>query len=174
MKGKNQMTLLNEVLLQLQQQELALRGLTEFYSGNRDWENEDRTEYNRRGIVSAIETVNRALLAADQQEEDSSDIVDNEVLNGPWTEFYPNGLLCCRGSYIDGEPDGPWEEYYSNGLLAYKGSYNNGVKHGPWIEFFRSGKVKYCGFYDCGQQVDHDPDSITTDVLVNLYAVDNL
>jgi antitoxin component YwqK of YwqJK toxin-antitoxin module len=47
------------------------------------------------------------------------------------TEYYKNNLL--EGDYID---------YYSNGELEEKGSYLNGEKNGKWLSFYYIGNEK--------------------------------
>ena len=41
-----------------------------------------------------------------------------------WEEYYEDGQLTTKGSYMGGERDGMWEEYYESGQLKTKRSYN--------------------------------------------------
>ena len=47
---------------------------------------------------------------------------------GVWEEYYMNGNLDNRGSYVNGEMDGLWEEYWGKGQLFSKDFYVNGIK----------------------------------------------
>jgi len=55
---------------------------------------------------------------------------------GIWEEYWSNGNLYSKGSYINDKKDGIWEEYWSNGQLMSKGLYKNGNEQ---LDFERDG-----------------------------------
>ena len=73
--------------------------------------------------------------------------------NGYWEEYYDNGNLWYKGSYVNGSPDGYWEFYWYDGNLSSKGSYVNGNRTGYW-EFHSDGKLERKGYYEDGYLVD--------------------
>jgi len=42
---------------------------------------------------------------------------------------------------------GLWEDYYSNGKLLWKGTYLNGQRHGFWEWYYDNGKLETREFY---------------------------
>ncbi len=110
------------------------------------------------------------------QDKDTVNIVDNNDLKqGIWREYWPNGDLKLETSYKDGKKDGleiTWydhpdcveqEAFYKDG--KHDGSvthyskrcrkdffetYKNGVKHGPEVEYYNNGYLKAEGVYKNG------------------------
>ena len=64
-----------------------------------------------------------------------------------WEEYYSNGNLEYKGSYINGKRHGFFEEYYPNGNPYYKGSYLNGKYIGLWIRGNHDGSIQQISFY---------------------------
>ena len=65
---------------------------------------------------------------------------------GYWEEYWDNGQLGSKGSYINGKKEGIWEGYWINGQLGSKGSYNNGKKEGIWEYYYDNGQLWFKGF----------------------------
>jgi len=65
---------------------------------------------------------------------------------GIWEEFYKNGNLKAKGSYVDLK-EGIWKFYYNSGELKAVGSYENSLKAGPWEYYHENGKIKETGIY---------------------------
>jgi antitoxin component YwqK of YwqJK toxin-antitoxin module len=55
--------------------------------------------------------------------------------DGYWEEYFDNGQLMYKGSFINGLRDGIWEWYWSNGQLMSKGSYKDGKLINPFFRF---------------------------------------
>jgi len=53
--------------------------------------------------------------------------------HGPWTSYFPNGIIRSRATYVDGVEQGPTEVYHENGMTYYTGQYHNGTTVGEWI-----------------------------------------
>ena len=58
---------------------------------------------------------------------------------GFWEEYYSNGNLWSKGSYLDDKETGAWEWYYYNGNFCRKGSYLDGIEIGTWETYDREG-----------------------------------
>ena len=52
--------------------------------------------------------------------------------DGPYENYYENGQLQSRVTYLMGEYDGPAEAYYENGQLQEKSTYVAGERNGPY------------------------------------------
>jgi antitoxin component YwqK of YwqJK toxin-antitoxin module len=72
---------------------------------------------------------------------------------GIWYEYWNNGQLKFKGSYINDNEDGMWEEYWENGKLGSKGTYKNGKQDGIWEEYFSDGEFWYEGEWDNGKYI---------------------
>lgn len=70
---------------------------------------------------------------------------------GEFKKYYPNGVILCSGTYLDGLRTGTYKEYYSNGKLWIRANYNKGDRHGEYIVYTSKGKVKIRRFYKKGQ-----------------------
>jgi antitoxin component YwqK of YwqJK toxin-antitoxin module len=70
-------------------------------------------------------------------------IIDAEgIKDGPWKEYYPNGVLKSVGTYDKGKRIGPWQFYYPNEQLEQMGSYNkDGKADGAWTWYFPTGDL---------------------------------
>jgi antitoxin component YwqK of YwqJK toxin-antitoxin module len=49
----------------------------------------------------------------------------NEPVTGIVEEFYDDGQLKSRGTYIDGRKDGLWEWFYENGQLEHRTTFRD-------------------------------------------------
>lgn len=52
-----------------------------------------------------------------------------------------------------GEKHGPWEEYYNNGKLSHRGTYLNGAKVGEWVFYWVNGNLQWLGSYKMNQLI---------------------
>ena len=75
----------------------------------------------------------------------------NGLWDGPYEEYYENGLLGIKGTYKDGERDGFFEIYYRKGQLRLNATYKDGVLDGPFEEYDKSGKLSKKGIYENGK-----------------------
>lgn len=62
-------------------------------------------------------------------------------LEGLQEEYYPNGVLRKRMSYIGGVLEGEYTEYHPNGTLKVQGYYEQGQKVGKWRYFSSKGEL---------------------------------
>ena len=54
--------------------------------------------------------------------------------DGPYENYYDNGQLQSKGTYVSGNRDGPYERFYESGQLRAKGTMNMGGRCGEWID----------------------------------------
>jgi antitoxin component YwqK of YwqJK toxin-antitoxin module len=57
---------------------------------------------------------------------------DNNLPHGYYEEYFSNGQIWYKGTYINGIITGYWKYYYDNGKLCCKGYYINGRQTGYW------------------------------------------
>ncbi|MEM1220411.1 MAG: hypothetical protein AAGH79_15925, partial [Bacteroidota bacterium] len=58
------------------------------------------------------------------------------VMDGVWKNFYPDGQVAAVTTFANNEENGPFEEYYRNGKMAAKGSYVGGEFEQGVLELF--------------------------------------
>jgi antitoxin component YwqK of YwqJK toxin-antitoxin module len=63
------------------------------------------------------------------------------IKQGYWEDYYLNGVLSYKGSFINGKKDGVWEEYWRNGKLYSKGLYGNDLMNGMWEYYDINGNL---------------------------------
>jgi antitoxin component YwqK of YwqJK toxin-antitoxin module len=79
---------------------------------------------------------------------------DNEGnKTGYWEEYWDNGALDRKGSYINGLMDGMWEIYYIDGELYSRGPYKDGERNGEWFYYNYDGKLEYKTLYKNGDKI---------------------
>jgi uncharacterized protein len=67
--------------------------------------------------------------------------------HGPWIEYWFNGQLSYKGTYINGKRHGHWDFYFSNGILSSSGRYDMNKLLGLWKCFSEDGTTKERYFY---------------------------
>jgi antitoxin component YwqK of YwqJK toxin-antitoxin module len=62
---------------------------------------------------------------------------------GYWEYFsYGDGdILWSKGNYINDLEEGCWEDYYPNGKIWAKGNYVNGIERGIWEWYDSDGEL---------------------------------
>jgi uncharacterized protein len=69
-------------------------------------------------------------------------VVEDGSKNGPWKEFYKDGVLKAEGNYTNDTKTGLWKYYHPNGQLEQIGKYNAaGDPEGPWRWYYASGNM---------------------------------
>ena len=66
----------------------------------------------------------------------------NDILDGPYLEWYSNGQIKVEANYLNGKLSGVFKKYYSNGQPRVTARYNKNIKDGPYKEFYKNGKPK--------------------------------
>jgi antitoxin component YwqK of YwqJK toxin-antitoxin module len=104
----------------------------------------------------------------------------NQLRQGPWTIFAPNGARLATGEFADGVPVGPWKMFHpdgsvqecatlvrgirdgaaatwhGNGQLESRGRLAAGVPAGPWVFFAADGALDAArtGHYRNGTRIE--------------------
>jgi antitoxin component YwqK of YwqJK toxin-antitoxin module len=66
---------------------------------------------------------------------------------GMWEEYFTDGQLSMKGSYIDNKKEGIWEEYDEYDDSIQKGPYKNGKKDGKWVFYYMNGNIENEGSF---------------------------
>ena len=67
-------------------------------------------------------------------------LADNQqVLNGPFWQFYENKKLAIKGNYQMGTPKGLWRYFFESGALKLEGKLEN-KNEGYWTYYYESGQ----------------------------------
>lgn len=69
---------------------------------------------------------------------------------GIWEYFYEDGKLSAHGNYLNDFPDGEWIYYFPDGTVSSRGELKEGSKHGNWVSFYENGAKKGEGSYFVG------------------------
>lgn len=65
----------------------------------------------------------------------------NDLIDGPYMEYYENGAQKALLHYESGLLNGPAEYYYKTGRTKIKGKYKNGRKKGKWYFYDEKGNL---------------------------------
>ncbi|MCH7411201.1 hypothetical protein MM239_17525 [Belliella sp. DSM 111904] len=64
-----------------------------------------------------------------------------DVLHGPYQEYYFEGILMTEVNYVNGKPDGDFKRFAGRNQVWEEGKFKNGRKIGKWTAFFPGTKV---------------------------------
>ncbi len=71
----------------------------------------------------------------------------NDILDGPTTHYYPNGLIKTYIEFRDGKANGIIENYYSNGSLESTGNITNDLANGLFYYYHPNQNLKQIILY---------------------------
>lgn len=57
---------------------------------------------------------------------------ENGLLNGPFANYFPDGMIKDTGNYKNGLPEGIWIKWTDDKQFYWKGFYKHGVKTNEW------------------------------------------
>lgn len=69
-------------------------------------------------------------------------IYKNDIIEGPYVEYYLDGQKKMEVTYIAGNMEGTATWYYTDGRINIVGAYQHAVKHGNWTYYNSDGTVK--------------------------------
>ncbi len=81
---------------------------------------------------------------------------ENDSENGKWEQFYENGDMRLKCSYLEGKRNGYFQSFYPGGILSIEGEYQNGVMNGKWTYYKENGDKDYCIEYSMGKMLPND------------------
>jgi antitoxin component YwqK of YwqJK toxin-antitoxin module len=61
--------------------------------------------------------------------------------SGEWTFYNERGVMIRKQSFLNDVPDGQWVEFYPNGNKHSEGCYKQLVKTGAWVYYTEKGAV---------------------------------
>lgn len=100
------------------------------------------TETYKNGKLNGLKTI----YYVPEQLKDKRTVVmqtltyENDVLNGPTEEFFPDGIKKMDGRYKDNALDGLVNKYHPNGQKEFAIRYKDQKKHGWWFTYNNQGK----------------------------------
>lgn len=65
----------------------------------------------------------------------------NNLRDGVWKAYHPNGNIQTDAFYINGKEDGDYTVYYDNEQILYSGHYTNGICDGEWKFYSKQGRL---------------------------------
>jgi antitoxin component YwqK of YwqJK toxin-antitoxin module len=71
----------------------------------------------------------------------------NGKLDGVTRRYYPSGEISEEVEWKQNVKEGPWNQYYENGVPRLSGHYKNGLLHGSYEVYFSNNAVKIKGTY---------------------------
>jgi antitoxin component YwqK of YwqJK toxin-antitoxin module len=87
-------------------------------------------------IINRIKTINQNIRFVGEFDE-------NNLRNGYWEEYWDNGKILSKGTYLNGLRHGYWEFYYDNEILESEGNFIKGDRYGYWKFYDYYGKVSF-------------------------------
>lgn len=72
---------------------------------------------------------------------------------GPWMEYWPNGMVRAEGQYADGKREGVWVFYRETGDKEQQGEYIDDLVHGVWTWWYPGGDLHREEEYSHGKPV---------------------
>ena len=75
----------------------------------------------------------------------------NQLPDGPFESFYPNGNIKAKGMVLSGKREGVWTSYHLNGNKQSENEYKAGVLNGKTVTIFENGQIMYIGYYLDGE-----------------------
>ena len=77
-------------------------------------------------------------------------LYQNDQKDGPWKQYYTDGILCIKSTYVKGKLNGDFETFLAGGEKEITGRYINDVRDGTWTFFNIDGTVKKIIIYHNG------------------------
>lgn len=74
----------------------------------------------------------------------------DDLRDGRWSFYRPDGLKLSRGAFRRGRPTGPWNWWYPNGQQRMLGDYMDGLRNGTWSYWYEDGTRVAEGMYLSG------------------------
>lgn len=74
----------------------------------------------------------------------------NDLRNGDWTSYFPDGIVQSTGTFKDGVRVGPSKVFHENGQLWMEGNYIDDHKCGEWVFYDEQGyEIERRSFGSC-------------------------
>jgi antitoxin component YwqK of YwqJK toxin-antitoxin module len=124
------------------------------------------TQDTKYFVKAYVKSSNGEVFYSDEVEFSTPKEIDfAAMLNGPKTEYYPNGKVAKKYQLKDGQIDGLYEFFSDSGFIVSSQEMKNGVANGAFKAFFKNGKTQsVTNFKDGlpqGESVTYYPDGGT-------------
>jgi hypothetical protein len=100
-------------------------------------------ELNKKGEINGVKTV-----YYEDKKVLSKEHYTNNIKNGEFISYYPNGNIQITLWYNDGKKDSTLKAYYNDGKLQYTYDYVNDKINGYFREYFNNGNRKEIRLYE--------------------------
>ena len=80
----------------------------------------------------------------------------DDLMDGTWKHFFPDGKPSFEGSFSQGVPFGKHKAYRNDGALYWEGSYLNGNREGYWKMYDTDGLIYLVIAYENGIEKSYD------------------
>ena len=91
--------------------------------------------------------------AGDSKEEGK---YSDDMQNGIWKSYYPDGSLSFEGKFVDDLPNGKHAWYWETGKTKEEGEYVMGRKSGDWKKYDEQGLLIIEISFRGGREVKYD------------------
>ncbi len=95
----------------------------------------------------------------------------NDVKNGEWLNYHPEGSLNFRTTYTDGKLNGKFEAFFVDGKPEVAGQYKNDLRQGMWIIYNKDGSQRFKTEYSLGVASNSDIDIYETEYIDSLERI---
>lgn len=88
-----------------------------------------------------------------------------KLLNGQFTEYYPNKNLSEQGLYVKGLKQNVWRHWYENGNLKSESNWMANIEEGPFVRYDEQGNWTQRGYLKDGKlhgSIENQLSGITT------------
>jgi uncharacterized protein len=129
------------------------------------------TEYYETGVISRVITLRNGVPEGVSREYDEDGTIARAMIyaagkvigdgivdeggnkQGPWEEFFTDGGLRAKGTYINNKRTGEWVFYHENGKPEQEGSFDEqGRAVGKWVWYYDNGNLWREEFFINGLQ----------------------
>ncbi|MDR2557075.1 MAG: hypothetical protein LBC49_05100 [Bacteroidales bacterium] len=106
------------------------------------------------GIMRVYDSVSgkitQGIIFKDGKKAGSGIIDDRGLIQGNWSDVFPNGAPKNKGRYVNGRRSGHWLFYDPLGNVIQEGEYKSGKEEGEWLWYFPDGSVRLRQNYENG------------------------
>lgn len=69
-------------------------------------------------------------------------LLSGGIFTDEWINYYPDGTIKAKGSFVNGLKDGKWVFYYPDGKKEQEGKFKENILYGPWVWYYQNGQIK--------------------------------
>ena len=92
----------------------------------------------------------------------------DDIKNGEWLNYHPNGSLNFRTNYSNGKLNGNFEAFFADSKPEVTGKYKDDLREGVWIIYNKDGSQRFKTEYSAGIPNNSAIDIYETDYIDSL------